>query len=204
MNPWEQIKQQLETALNPDSYRNWVSRTSFGQLAGGVLRVSVPNAESKAWMETEYANQVGAIIRRLNLPVQAVLYEPVKATSVSATAESDRSWEPESPASQLNPRFTFETFVVGACNQFAHAAARSVATNPSRSYNPLFLYGGVGMGKTHLMHAIGRELSDRFGALRVIYTTTERFMNEMIACIRNERMPQFHTRYRDVDVLLID
>src|SRR6266478_9998834 len=75
MNPWEQIKQQLETALNPDSYRNWVSRTTFGQLAGGVLRVSVPNVESKAWMETEYADQVGAIIRKLNLPVQAVMYE---------------------------------------------------------------------------------------------------------------------------------
>src|SRR5579859_4679226 len=204
MNPWEQIKHQLQAALSPESYQNWVSHTSFEQLDGGVLRVLVPNVESKAWMETEYANQVGAIIRRLNLPVQAVLYEPVKATSVSATAESDRSWEPESPASQLNPRFTFETFVVGACNQFAHAAARSVATNPSRSYNPLFLYGGVGMGKTHLMHAIGRELSEKFGTMRVIYTSSERFMNEMIACIRTDRMQQFHQRYREADVLLID
>src|SRR5689334_518848 len=204
MNPWEQIKQQLETALNPDSYRNWVSRTSFGQLAGGVLRVSVPNAESKAWMETEYANQVGAIIRRLNLPVQAVLYEPVKATSVSATAESDRSWEPESPASQLNPRFTFETFVVGACNQFAHAAARSVATNPSRSYNPLFLYGGVGMGKTHLMHAIGRALMSNSAGMRILYTSSERFTNEVVSGIRLERMPQLRQRYRSADVLLID
>src|SRR6185437_12618427 len=107
-------------------------------------------------------------------------------------------------ASPLNPKFTFDSFVVGACTQFAHAAARSVATNPSRSYNPLFLYGGVGMGKTHLMHAIGRELTDRYGAMRVIYTSSERFMNEMIACIRTERMPQFHHRYRQADVLLID
>jgi chromosomal replication initiator protein len=104
----------------------------------------------------------------------------------------------------LNPKFTFDSFVVGSCNQFAHAAARSVATNPSRSYNPLFIYGGVGMGKTHLMHAIGRELMQRFGSMRIIYTSSERFMNEMIACIRNERMPQFHKRYREVDVLLID
>jgi chromosomal replication initiator protein len=94
--------------------------------------------------------------------------------------------------------------VVGACNQFAHAAARSVATNPSRSYNPLFLYGGVGMGKTHLMHAIGRELMDKFGSMRIIYTSSERFMNEMIACIRTERMQQFQQRYREADVLLID
>src|SRR6266481_10205991 len=97
MNPWEQIKQQLETALNPDSYRNWVSRTSFGQLAGGVLRVSVPNVESKAWMETEYADQVGAIIRKLNLPVQAVLYEPSGAKKEQPMLERDRDVESETP-----------------------------------------------------------------------------------------------------------
>src|SRR6266513_2374972 len=204
MNPWEQIKQQLETALNPDSYRNWVSGTSFGQLAGGVLRVSVPTVESKAWMETEYANQVGAIIRKLNLPVQAVLYETMSNVQEQDRPGQERDAEFESPVNQLNPRFTFDNFVVGACNQFAHAAARSVATHPSRSYNPLFLYGGVGMGKTHLMHAIGRELIDRYGSMRVIYTSSERFMNEMIACIRTERMQQFHHRYREADVLLID
>src|SRR3954452_11006638 len=110
----------------------------------------------------------------------------------------------ESGTSSLNPKFTFESFVVGACNQFAHAAAKSVATNPSRSYNPLFLYGGVGMGKTHLMHAIGRELMDRHGTMRIIYTSSERFMNEMIACIRTEGMQQVHQRYRAADVLRID
>ena len=107
-------------------------------------------------------------------------------------------------AQSLNPKFTFDSFVVGGCNQFAAAAARSVVANPSRSYNPLFLYGGVGMGKTHLMHAIGRELMTKFGSMRIIYTSSERFMNEMIACIRNDRMTQFHQRYRAADVLLID
>src|SRR5215472_6390192 len=204
MNPWEQIKQHLEVTLNPDGYRNWVSRTRFGQLSGGVLRVSVPSLESKAWMETEYANQVGSIIRKLNLPVQAVLYETTSNPQDQDKLVQERDGEAESPVSQLNPRFTFDTFVVGACNQFAHAAARSVATNPSRSYNPLFLYGGVGMGKTHLMHAIGRELINKFGAMRIIYTSSERFMNEMITCIRLERMQQFHQRYREADVLLID
>jgi chromosomal replication initiator protein len=204
MNPWEQIKHQLQTVLSVESYQNWVSPTSFDQLASGVLRVLVPNLENKAWMETEYANQVGAIIRRLNLPVQSVQYEPMKITAASAGAEGDRSWEPESPASQLNPRFTFETFVVGACNQFAHAAARSVATNPSRSYNPLFLYGGVGMGKTHLMHAIGRALMSNSVGMRILYTSSERFTNEVVSGIRLERMPQLRQRYRSADVLLID
>ena len=204
MNPWEQIKQQLQAVLSPESYQNWVNPTSFGQLDGGTMRVLVRNAEDKAWMETEFANQVAAIIRRLNLPVQSVVYEPAKTGPASATTESDRAFEPESPASQLNPRFTFETFVVGACNQFAHAAARSVATNPSRSYNPLFLYGGVGMGKTHLMHAIGRALMSNSTGMRILYTSSERFTNEVVSGIRLERMPQLRQRYRSADVLLID
>ena len=204
MNPWEQIKQQLQAVLSPESYQNWVNPTSFGQLDGGTMRVLVRNAEDKAWMETEFANQVAAIIRRLNLPVQSVVYEPAKTAPASATTESDRALEPESPASQLNPRFTFETFVVGACNQFAHAAARSVATNPSRSYNPLFLYGGVGMGKTHLMHAIGRALMSNSTGMRILYTSSERFTNEVVSGIRLERMPQLRQRYRSADVLLID
>jgi chromosomal replication initiator protein len=110
--------------------------------------------------------------------------------------------EIESPIN-LNPRFTFESFVVGACNQFAHAAAQSVAMNPSRSYNPLFIYGGVGMGKTHLMHAIGRALVAR-GRSRIVYTTSERFTNEVVTGIKHERMPQLRARYRTADVLLID
>ncbi len=113
------------------------------------------------------------------------------------------SSQPEAPPSQLNPRFTFESFVVGTCNQFAHAAAKAVASNPSRTYNPLFIYGGTGMGKTHLMHAIGRELS-AIGKLRVVYTSSERFTNEVVTGIRFDRMAHVRQRYRSADVLLID
>jgi chromosomal replication initiator protein len=201
MNPWDQIKQQLEATLNEEAYQNWVSRSLFRQLAGGVLHVSVPDVESKAWLETEYADNVISAIRKLSLPVQTVLYEFAIRQQSGGDAERD---EPESPVSQLNPRFTFDTFVVGACNQFAHAAARSVATNPSRSYNPLFLYGGVGMGKTHLMHAIGRALMSNSAGMRILYTSSERFTNEVVSGIRMERMPQLRQRYRSADVLLID
>jgi len=203
MNPWDQIKQQLEATLSVESYRSWVSQTRFGQLSGGVLRVLVSNIESKAWMETSCANQVGVIIRQLNLPIQAVLYETAKLARESDPT-GEREEEPEAPVAQLNPRFTFDTFVVGACNQFAHAAARSVATNPSRSYNPLFIYGGVGMGKTHLMHAIGRALLTNCVGMRIVYTSSERFTNEVVSGIRLERMPQLRQRYRSADVLLID
>src|SRR5579872_3299093 len=204
MNPWDEIKQQLQGVLSAESYENWVSRTSLGEMKGGVLRVSVPSQETKAWLETEYANQVTAIIRRLNLPVQSVLYEPGSRMLEAGAIEAERELDSTSPTSQLNPRFTFDSFVVGACNQFAHAAARSVATNPSRSYNPLFIYGGVGMGKTHLMHAIGRSLMNNAGSMRIIYTSSERFTNEVVAGIRMERMPQLRQRYRSADVLLID
>jgi chromosomal replication initiator protein len=105
---------------------------------------------------------------------------------------------------QLNPKFSFQNFVVGSCNQFAHAAAQAVANSPSKSYNPLFIYGGVGMGKTHLMHAIGRALLQNYAAMRIVYTSSERFMNEMIQCIKSDRMPVFHQHYRSADVLLID
>jgi chromosomal replication initiator protein len=206
MNPWDEIKNQLEGKLSPESYQSWVRRTSFAGLDHQTLVVSVPDAETKTWLETEYSDQIHALISSLEMGVKMVTYQ-MSAYSATQPARlidnNTREYDLEVPT-QLNPKFTFETFVVGACNQFAHAAARSVATNPSRSYNPLFIYGGVGMGKTHLMHAIGRALIDHYGAMRILYTSSERFMNEMIACIRMERMPHFHQRYRSADVLLVD
>jgi chromosomal replication initiator protein len=205
MNTWEQIRNYLQLKVSAENYNNWLKGTAFAGLDGTTLYVSVPDRETRMWLEREFPVMVRNAIQDLALPVKHVTYEAETTrgpmNQAVATVENSDS---ESAAGSLNPKFTFETFVVGACNQFAHAAARSVATNPSRSYNPLFLYGGVGMGKTHLMHAIGRELMDRHSAMRIIYTSSERFMNEMIACIRTERMQQFHQRYREADVLLVD
>jgi chromosomal replication initiator protein len=202
MNPWDRIKKELEAKISSQSYQNWVSRTAFARLDGPSLSVMVPDEATKKWMETEYASQVMQIARELRSGIERVVYELPLQNHTPRRIEAIE-FEPV-PASPLNPKFTFESFVVGACNQFAHAAARSVATNPSRSYNPLFIYGGVGMGKTHLMHAIGRELMDNYASMRIIYTSSERFMNDMITCIRLDRMPQFHERYRSADVLLVD
>src|SRR5579862_5118740 len=204
MNPWDQIKKQLEASLSRENYSGVIGKTSYAELERGVLRINVPNEETRVWLETEYASQVNALIRKLALGIKAVAYDV--AAPVEGEAENGTEPAPdfESPASQLNPRFTFDNFVVGACNQFAHAAARSVATNPSRSYNPLFLYGGVGMGKTHLMHAIGRALINGSSRMRIVYTSSERFTNEVVSGIRFERMMQLRQRYRSADVLLID
>ncbi|MEO8596915.1 MAG: chromosomal replication initiator protein DnaA [Candidatus Solibacter sp.] len=206
MNDWDQIRSYLQSKVSADSFDNWLKGTAWVGQEGDTLYVSVPDRETRLWLETEYSNLIADGIRELRLTVRRVSYEPSGVRTVPAPQAVAANGHSDSDASfsTLNPKFTFDSFVVGACNQFAHAAAKSVATNPSRSYNPLFLYGGVGMGKTHLMHAIGRELMDRHGAMRIIYTSSERFMNEMISCIRTERMQQFHQRYREADVLLVD
>ena len=205
MNLWDQILKSLRHKVSEESYDNWLAGTTFIGMAGDTLRVLVPDGGTRSWLETEYSGMIGKAIADLGLPVRKVAYEvkPAGAAQARALVTVDPA-EPEPALGALNPKFTFDSFVVGSCNRFAHAAARSVADHPARSYNPLFLYGGVGMGKTHLMHAIGRELMDKFGAMRVIYTSSERFMNEMITCIRTERMQHFHHRYRAADVLLID
>jgi len=208
MNLWDQIKRQLASRLSAESYQNWVVNTTFSKVQHDTLWVSVPNAETRVWMESEYSELIRSILQSLNLGVHSVRYElsvgiadPSPARETEATTK-EIAFEPV--GTQLNVKFTFDTFVVGSCNQFAHAAAKAVASAPSRAYNPLFVYGGVGMGKTHLMHAVGRALVENFSGMKIIYTSSERFMNEMITCIRLERMPQFHSHYRSADVLLID
>src|ERR1041385_5334424 len=206
MNSWDQIRHHLQQRVSAEGYDNWLKATTFLGLDGNTLSVSVPDADTRCWLESEYAQPIRESIRELALPIRQIIYETEigRRGQIIASTTDISIPEMEISSTVLNPKFTFESFVVGACNQFAHAAAKSVATNPSHSYNPLFLYGGVGMGKTHLMHAIGRELINRFGTMKIIYTSSERFMNEMIACIRTDRMPQFHQRYREADVLLVD
>ena len=206
MNFWDQLRGYLQQKVSAENYDNWLKGTAFGALDGDTLIVSVPDPGTQSWLENEFGSLVNRGITELRLPLRSVVYEanPARGVQNQALATIEQTPDLDGTASVLNPKFTFDSFVVGACNQFAHAAAAAVAKNPSRSYNPLFIYGGVGMGKTHLMHAIGRSLMDTYGSMRIIYTSSERFMNEMIACIRTERMPQFHQRYREADVLLVD
>jgi chromosomal replication initiator protein len=204
MNYWDQIRTYLQARVPAQSYENWLRNARFHGLEGGTLVVLVPDSETRQWLETEYTALVKTAIAEFRLPLDRVLYltKPTHEGLLLPSAENGH--EPDSPVNLLNPKFTFESFVVGSCNQFAHAAARSVAAHPSRSYNPLFIYGGVGMGKTHLMHAIGRALIENFVTMRVVYTSSERFVNEMVSSIRTDRMHHFHQHYRAADALLID
>jgi chromosomal replication initiator protein len=205
-NFWDQIKSRLAAKISPQDFQNWVTRTSFEASDGKTLRVTVPDQVTKDWMEQEYSVEIRDAIHELNLTVDRVIYVPTVAGFAPAHQTENGGAEPifASASGQLNPKFRFDNYVVGSSNQFANAAARAVANSPSRSYNPLFIYGGVGMGKTHLMHAIGRDLLDRYPSMRIVYTSSERFMNEMVNCIRSDRMPAFHRHYRSADVLLVD
>lgn len=209
MNTWDRIKQHLSQSVSAESFQNWLAPTSQRDEFDAVLTIRVPSEAAKIWMEQEYADRVAASIAAMQLDVKAVRYEVAAAPPPLAALAPDKTGTPgevsfSSPAAQLNPRYSFQSFVVGSCNQFAHAAAQAVANHPAKRYNPLFIYGGVGMGKTHLMHAIGRHLTEQRQDMRVVYTSSERFMNEMIACIRTDRMPQFHQHYRNADALLVD
>lgn len=209
MNVWEEIKRALAGRLSADGFQNWIQPTQQERYENRVVWVNVPNTATAEYIEHYYRDTVGHTIRDLRLPVDRVIYQPPMLNADTLPVASDSS--SPVPAElfstgqvHLNPKFTFDHFVVGSCNQFAHAAAQAVSTNPSKSYNPLFIYGGVGMGKTHLMHAIGRSLQERFAGMRLVYTTSERFMNQMINCIKLDRMREFHAHYRSADVLLVD
>ncbi len=204
----------MASKISTEAFENWLSKTVLIRSEGSRLWVGVPDAVTKDWILQEYTSDIWSAIRDLSLPLRQIVYEiqdsaqPMNGKNSqyrgSHHGGEDKAEIVFSPSISLNSKFTFESFVVGSCNQFAHAAAQAVATSPSRTYNPLFIYGGVGMGKTHLMHAIGRSLVDQHAGMRIIYTSSERFMNEMITCIKNERMQLFHRHYRSADVLLID
>jgi chromosomal replication initiator protein len=211
---WEEIKGWLSVRLSQAAYQNWLSQTSLASLQHGDLKIRVPNESTEAWIRQEYSPLIQAAIQELRLPITRIDYvignsallQQSAAAGVSTSSNGHHGTDLffENTAAWLNPRLTFQTYVVGASNQLAHAAAQAVAKMPSRSYNPLFVYGGVGIGKTHLMHAIGRSLLDNYPGLNVVYTSSERFMNEMINSIKLDRMPAFHRHYRSADVLLID
>ena len=206
MNIWDEIKTVISGKISSEAYQNWLSKTFFLRAEGTRLWVAVPDAVTKDWILQEYNGEIWSAIHDRNFQVRQIVYE-LSGSPDEAHRKVPAEEKPEisfSPSITLNPKFTFDTFVVGSCNQFAHAAAQAVANGPSKTYNPLFIYGGVGMGKTHLMHAIGRSLVDQHAGMRIIYTSSERFMNEMISCIKTDRMQLFHKHYRSADVLLID
>jgi chromosomal replication initiator protein len=206
MNLWDKILQHTERRVNPHSFATWFRPTRQERSEDDRLVVRVPTRLFSKRLRETYGQLLQAVLVELGKPqlqLEYICAEPEPATT-SAAAVTQSKLDFDSVNNQLNPRYTFDTFIVGASNQFAHAAAVAVAEQPSKSYNPLFLYGGVGLGKTHLMQAIGHTLKRRNPSLRLTYISAEKFTNEVIAAIRFERQAAFRERFRNMDVLMVD
>jgi chromosomal replication initiator protein len=208
---WSAVQEELRFQLAKSSYETWVKPTSLLDQEGSTFRIGVPSKFAKDWLEDRF----GGLIQET---LQAVTGDDVRVDFVvsgpgPALAVAERPPQPEEqledqlsapPHTELNEKFKFSAFVVGNNSRFAHAAAKAVSEAPGQHYNPLFLYGGVGLGKTHLMHAIGHQVRTNFPKMRVAYLTSEHFINEVVASIQTGKMSEFRHKYRTVDVLLID
>ena len=211
---WDQILTRIETKVNRHSFYTWFKPTAFVADGGTSITVRVPNSLFKDWLTKHYSVVLSEALVEVRRPNASLVFVaegaalPASAVDEAfpvAQAEREVSAPvPSTTPAGLNLRYTFDTFIVGPSNQFAHAACRAVAEAPSRSYNPLFIYGGVGLGKTHLMHAIGQYVLQHDPGLKLTYISSERFMNEMINALRYDRILDFRERYRSVDVLLVD
>jgi chromosomal replication initiator protein len=208
-NIWDQILARIETKINRHSFYTWFRPTSYAQEAEGVLSVRVPSGLFRDWLAKHYSGVIREALTELDRADTEILFVTDDTKVAAAAPETsppplEATDLPATEAVGLNPRYSFDAFIVGPSNQFAHAACRAVAEAPSRSYNPLFIYGGVGLGKTHLMHAIGQYVLQHQRSLALTYISSERFMNEMINAVRYDRILDFRERYRSVDVLLVD
>ncbi len=218
-NPWLRILDALEKKINRHSYDTWLKPTRYSHSSNGIMYVRVPTIEFRH-VGDKYADLIQEALDNLNMDYQEVefvtpdddpaatpvrhdggLSAPASAPASQHISQARFDWD---GAAQLNQRYTFDAFVIGSGNQFAHAACQAVSQRPSKAYNPLFLYGGVGMGKTHLMQAIGHEVKRMQPQAAICYISSEKFTNEMINSLRYDKMSSFRDKYRNVDVLLID
>jgi chromosomal replication initiator protein len=215
MNLWEAILARIEAKVNRHSFYTWFKPTTSIVEHANAITVRVPNPLFIDWLTKHYDGVIREAMMDLDkngLTVNFVAESVGDSTTAQVASDEPivvdlsepTAFEPSPGPAGLNPRYTFDTFIVGSSNQFAHAACRAVAEAPARSYNPLFIYGGVGLGKTHLLHAVGHQSNRLFPGMAVVYLSSERFTNELINAIRYDRTAEFRARYRTIDLLLID
>ena len=213
---WLAAQSNIEKVLTPQTFNTWIRPIKFLSSSNNLIELAVPNKFIQEWVVEKYLGMIQEAVSSLTEAKYQIQFkisessDPLKATAISEKTSADSYQQVKDKArnndvvSNLNPKYTFETFVCGASNQFAHAAAQAVANNPASSYNPLFIYGGVGLGKTHQLIAIGNHILQKNKKARVSYYTSEKFMNELINCLRYNKMEQFRNKFRSMDVLLID
>jgi chromosomal replication initiator protein len=205
-NCWLQILLDIKKKVDQNSYETWFEPTLYIGREKDILYIKVPNSYFRDWLSFHYSNQINESAQQLfGKPFEIkYIFDETPAPFMRRSPEERRAQHGALLNPNLNPHYTFENFVVGSCNQFAHAAAQAVAKNPAKSYNPLYVYGGAGLGKTHLMNAIGHYTMNKHHRLKILYVTTEKFMNDLINHLQYGKILDFRQKYRSVDVLLID
>lgn len=207
---WQQVLSVIQTKLSKPSFDTWFKATKADFSDEGLLVVTAPTTFAVEWLESRYTKLVRSTVSDYigrQVDIRFVIEEnrpPEPAAPAQPPVKQAPASSEEPFSHMLNPKYTFDTFVIGANNRFAHAASLAVAEAPAKAYNPLFLYGGVGLGKTHLMHAIGHYILEHNPSTKVMYISSEKFTNEFINAIRDNRGESFRNKYRNIDVLLID
>src|SRR5699024_1958092 len=196
----------MKSKISKPSYDTWLSQTDARSMNDKTLIVAVPNEFTKNWLDQRYTDIIDTLLHEITGNELSVKFEIEDETAEEVEPEPEIVDSPVSEEMQnmLNPKYTFDTFVVGSENRFDHAASLAVAEAPAKSYNPLFIYGGVGLGKTHLMHAIGHYVREYHPDRKVIYLSSEKFTNEFINAIMDNKAESFRNKYRNVDILLVD
>ncbi len=206
---WQKALVDLRDQLGKQNYETWIQPITFVSRDKGRVCLNVPNKFFRDWLTEHYLTQIEEVLSKAAQQQMAVSFDVKQEPHTNTVADKnvrkdEREREKGRRISNLIPRYTFENFVIGASNQFAHAASMAVASQPGDHYNPLFIYGGVGLGKTHLINAIGHKAVNKFPASKVCYLSSESFMNELISSLRRDRMDDFKTKFRNVDVLILD
>ncbi|CAM3631527.1 chromosomal replication initiator protein DnaA [Marinicrinis lubricantis] len=209
---WQQVLDIIQTKVSKPSFDTWLKSTKAVVLNDTMLVISAPTVFARDWLESRYTKLISTTVSEFmgkSLQLKIISEEDEDREEIEQivpeSVPDEKAIIAEEPLSHmLNPKYTFETFVIGSGNRFAHAASLAVAEAPAKAYNPLFLYGGVGLGKTHLMHAIGHYILEHNPSAKVVYISSEKFTNEFINSIRDNRGENFRNKYRNVDILLID
>jgi chromosomal replication initiator protein len=205
-NPWLQITETVQKNIDKNSFETWFEPTSYIGKEANALYIKVPNSYFKDWLSFHYSSLINRCCQEVfnqSYDIKYIFDDDIpsfkRRSPYDRKSKSGPLLNPN-----LNPNYTFQNFVVGSCNQFAHAAATAVTQDPAKSYNPLYIYGGAGLGKTHLMNAIGHLTLQNHRRLKILYITTEKFMNDLINHLQYGKILDFRQKYRSVDVLLMD
>jgi chromosomal replication initiator protein len=203
---WSEVAGRLKGALNETTYRTWFAEAEGADLSDDAFVLGVPNDFTREWIEGHFLGLIGAAVRDVTGQERRVALTVTERSPAAAPAVAEIPKRDGTAAADagMNPKYTFDLFVIGSSNRFAHAAALAVAEAPAQAYNPLFIYGGTGLGKTHLMQAIAQYVAEHSSELSVRYVTSETFMNDFINSLRDKRIEGFKQRYRTYDLLLVD